>query len=100
MDNWNRRRFVAGSLASLASAQTQGAAVGTGMIGAGGRGSYLLKTVLDTPGTKVAAVCDIKPDRVDRAATAAGRDKPAAFSDYRRLLERKAAAGLQPASYC
>ena len=50
---------------------------------------YLLRTVLEVPGTKVTAVCDIKPDRLDKAATSAARDTPATFTDYRRLLERK-----------
>lgn len=101
MSDSNRRYFLAGSIgAGLARAQTSGAAVGTGMIGTGGRGSFLLRIVLDTPGTKVVAVCDIKPDRLDRAATAAGRDKPTTFSDYRKLLERKEVEAVFIASPC
>ena len=59
------------------------------MIGTGNRGAHLLRTVLELPGTKVTAVCDLKPDRLDKAATSAARDTPATFTDYRRLLERK-----------
>ncbi len=63
--------------------------VSTGMIGVGNRGSHLLTNVLAEKRAKVAAICDIKPDRLDRAASAAARDQPVTMSDYRRLLERK-----------
>jgi len=84
----NRRIFVLGAAAGLASAQSTDTTL-TGMIGVGNRGSALLRGVLAQPGVKVAAVCDIKPDRLDRAATAAARDNPAAYSDYRKILDRK-----------
>jgi predicted dehydrogenase len=70
------------------------------MIGVGNRGSYLLRVVLDEPRAKVAAICDIKSDRLDRAATAAARDKPATTADYRRLLERKDVQAVFIASPC
>ncbi len=70
-------------------AQGAGETVGTGLIGVGNRGSYHLKTVLEVPGAKIVALCDIKPDRLDRAATLAARDQPKTYTDYRRLLESK-----------
>ena len=63
--------------------------VGTGMIGTGNRGSYLLQGAMAQPGAKITAVCDTKPDRLDKAASAAAKDRPATYSDYRKLLERK-----------
>jgi predicted dehydrogenase len=80
--------FVLGAGAGLVSAQS-GEPTQTGMIGVGNRGSLLLRNVLAQPGVKVAALCDIKPDRLDRAATAAARDNPATYPDYRRILDRK-----------
>ncbi len=82
----DRRVFLAGGATLLA--QT-GDPVRAGFIGTGNRGGHLLRTVLELPGAKVAAVCDTKPDRLDKAATSAARDTPATFTDYRRLLERK-----------
>ena len=38
---------------------------------------------------KVVALCDIKPDRLDKAATAAAKDNPATYSDWRRVIDRK-----------
>ena len=44
--------------------------VRTAIIGTGNRGSYLLQGVLLQSKAQGAALCDIKPDRLDKAATA------------------------------
>jgi predicted dehydrogenase len=84
----NRRSFVLGS-AALAHAFQSDKTVGTGMIGVGNRGSFLLQGVLRQPNAKLVALCDIKPDRLDKAATAAARDNPATSADWRRVIENK-----------
>src|SRR5690349_20731905 len=84
----DRRLFLLGAAAVASQAQTS-QQVGTGMIGVGNRGSFLLRNVLEQPNAKVLALCDIKPDRLDKAATAAVRDNPATTSDWRKLIERK-----------
>jgi predicted dehydrogenase len=88
--NVNRRTFFLGSAVAARMASAQSAEpVLTGMIGVGNRGSFLLKGVLAQPDAKVAALCDIKPDRLDRAASAAARDNPATSNDWRKIIERK-----------
>ncbi|MCX6632223.1 MAG: Gfo/Idh/MocA family oxidoreductase [Candidatus Solibacter sp.] len=85
----NRRHFLAASSAvGVAFAQTA-QSVNTAVIGTGGRGTYLLRGVIEQPGAKVAALCDIKPDRLDKAATIATRDNPATYTDWRRIIDRK-----------
>jgi len=59
------------------------------VIGAGNRGSHLLRGVIEQPDAKVFLLCDIKPDRLDQAATAASRDNPATYADWRKIIERK-----------
>jgi predicted dehydrogenase len=59
------------------------------MIGVGNRGSHLLRGVLTQPNVRVAAVCDIKPDRLDKAATAASRDNAKTLTDWRKVLDMK-----------
>jgi myo-inositol 2-dehydrogenase / D-chiro-inositol 1-dehydrogenase len=81
-----RRDFMAAAIASPLLAQSPNDTVGVGMIGTGNRGSYVMTGVIKQPGVKVVAVCDTKPDRLDKAATTANA---ATFTDYRRLLERK-----------
>ena len=76
-------------MSGVAGAQTSKDPIRTAMIGVGNRGGYVLKEVLEQPGVKVVALCDIKPDRLDKAATSAARDKPETFKDYRKLLDRK-----------
>jgi predicted dehydrogenase len=88
--NVNRRNFLLGSAVSSGLASGQSAdRVGTAVIGTGGRGSYLLRGVLEQPNAKVIALCDIKPDRLDKAASSAARDNPTTYSDWRRIIERK-----------
>src|SRR5437016_4916600 len=86
--NVDRRTFLIGS---ALAAQAAGAdpAVGTAMVGIGNRGSFLLQGVLRQPNAKVLALCDIKPDRLDKAATAAARDNPKTYADWRQIIERK-----------
>lgn len=85
----NRREFLLGSAAAVAAAQPAAQTAGTGMIGVGNRGSYLLEAAMAQPGARILALCDIKPDRLDKAATAAARDNPATYSDWHKVLERK-----------
>jgi myo-inositol 2-dehydrogenase/D-chiro-inositol 1-dehydrogenase len=91
-----RRMFLRGTAIDGATAiggsvlgQVAGQPIRTAMIGTGNRGSWVLKEVMQQPGVKVVALCDIKPARLDAAASIAARDNPATFSEYKKLLERK-----------
>ena len=86
-----RRSFLLASAAAAARPlfAQPGEPAKTAMIGVGNRGSYLLQGVLEQPGAKVVAVCDLKPDRLDKAATAAKRDDPKTYTDWRQIVERK-----------
>jgi predicted dehydrogenase len=88
--NLNRRYILLGSAASaeLAAAQA-GERIATAVIGTGNRGSHLLGGVLQQPNAKVVALCDIKPDRLDKAASAASKDNPVTHADWRRIIDRK-----------
>jgi predicted dehydrogenase len=66
-----------------------------GFVGVGGRGTAMLKVALSIEGVEIPAVCDIIPERVERAQRLvqnAGQPKPAGFTgaeDYRKLAEMK-----------
>jgi predicted dehydrogenase len=100
--NANRRTFFFGSLAAAVLSKRVSAAekYGTGIVGVGNRGTYLLKTVIADPSAKVTAVCDIKPDRLDRAASIASRDNPKTYGDYRKLLEDKSVEAVFISAPC
>lgn len=86
--NPHRRTFLLGSAAATLAAQSAGQ-IPTAVIGTGNRGSYLLSGVLEQPNAKVAAVCDIKPDRLDKAASAAAKHNPSTYTDWRKIIDRK-----------
>lgn len=90
----DRRDFVKATVVTsgLGMLRRRASAAGplrTAMIGTGGRGSSVLQIILKQPDVKVTALCDIKPDRLEKAAGAAARDQPATFRDYRELLARE-----------
>src|ERR1017187_10418677 len=84
----DRRFFLLGSAIAAQAFQPE-RPVNTAVIGTGNRGSFLLQGVLRQPNAKVLALCDIKPDRLDKAASAAARDNPATYADWRRIIDRK-----------
>ncbi|MGE5647425.1 MAG: Gfo/Idh/MocA family protein [Acidobacteriota bacterium] len=62
-------------------------AVSFGIIGTGGRGSYVGGHMTRVPQTRLTAICDIHPDRIDSAKTKIpGADKAGAYKDHRDLL--------------
>lgn len=87
----NRRHFVVSSAAAAQAvfAQSANDQVATAMIGVGNRGSYLLGAVLKQPDARVVAICDNKPDRLDKAATAAAKFNPATTTDWHKIIDRK-----------
>lgn len=96
-----RRHFLLATAAALRGfSQNEPAPVRAGFIGTGNRGMYLLRAFMSQPGARVAALCDIKPDRLDKAATTAAEHKPETFSDYRRLLERREVEAVFIATPC
>jgi myo-inositol 2-dehydrogenase / D-chiro-inositol 1-dehydrogenase len=59
----------------------------TAVIGVGNRGSHLLEGVIQH--AKVAAICDLKADRLDKAATTAAKDNPKTYRDWRQVIDNK-----------
>ena len=82
-------------LAEPAHAEPKAGPIRLGVIGVGGRGTYLLSLALQA-GVEVPALCDIKEPHLNRAidiaAKARGGRKPAGYSrgpkDYQRMLQR------------
>jgi len=71
------------------------AVVRVGLIGYGGRGTSLLNDLLGIPGVAVNAVCDLVPERVQRAqdrVEKAGQKRPAGYhageTDFQNLCRR------------
>jgi predicted dehydrogenase len=63
-----------------------------GMIGVGGMGTGRLRQFLEHPDVQIAGICDVDRRHVDRAIALVNKTAgytPAAFGDFRRLLEQK-----------
>jgi predicted dehydrogenase len=66
--------------------------INVGFIGVGGQGTSRLREFMKHPDVNVAAICDVDASHMERAAALveqAGRSKPAAVHDFRRVVERK-----------
>lgn len=62
-----------------------------GVIGSGGRGTYVMEGFLAEPDVAVAAVCDVFRPNAEKAAAIVEKTggKPEIYGDYRRVLDRK-----------
>ena len=106
MSNPNRRAFLAAATATAAASRlsaADGGDIRVGFIGVGNRGTALLRNLLDTKSAQVVAVCDISPDNAKRAATlvtGAGQKDPAAFDDWKKMLEHKGVDAVVSALPC
>jgi predicted dehydrogenase len=97
MAKLTRRHALAGAAANLlivkpgiAFGSQANSAVSFGIIGTGGRGSYVGTHMAKDPRTRLIAICDIYPDRIDRAKTnIPGADKARVYRDHKELLAQK-----------
>ncbi|HYZ85585.1 MAG TPA: Gfo/Idh/MocA family oxidoreductase [Bryobacteraceae bacterium] len=64
-----------------------------GVIGSGGRGTFVMGTFQKEPGVHVGAICDVYEPNLERAQSAAakaqGGTTPKAYRNYKQLLEDK-----------
>lgn len=59
-----------------------------GMIGTGGRGQTILRSLVQVSGVRVAALCDINPQALEQAKGIVAGHAPRTYSYYRDLLEQ------------
>jgi predicted dehydrogenase len=94
MTQLSRRTAVAGFSSGLLIVRPETAfgsqansAVAFGIIGTGNRGRYVGTLFVKDPRSRLTAICDIFPDRIDLAKTQVpGADKARAYRDYKELL--------------
>lgn len=86
-----RRNFLvtAATAAQATFGQAPGAQVATAVIGVGNRGTSLLGEVMKQSTARVVALCDNKPDRLDKAATKAAASNPRTTSDWHKIIDDK-----------
>lgn len=84
-----REAVKAAAVSALSYSKILGAnnRIGLGVIGTGGRGTYVMTLFQKNDDVEVRALCDVYALRIDQAKKEAPDTK--AFSDHRRLLELK-----------
>jgi len=80
--------LMLGSSSARASAWRAIDRVNVGVIGAGGQGSSLIRSLATVPNSKITAMCDIFETNLNKGVNLAG-SQPRAFIDYRKLMESK-----------
>ena len=94
MPKMTRRAALGGGALLLSKPRTAfgfqaNSQVALGIIGTGGRGRYVGTLFANDPRVRVAALCDIYHDQIDRAKTEIpGVDRTPAFKNYQDLLAR------------
>jgi predicted dehydrogenase len=110
----NRRRFLGcsaaaslalsqGTVADAVSAEADARPVRLGLVGIGNRGTTLLRSLLELPGTEVVAVCDPEPKHRMRGqgiVEKARGHRPEAYEDPRRCFDRPDIAAIVVAVPC
>src|SRR5512144_2375363 len=91
----SRRVFMAGGATAASALRVAGAndRVRLGIIGTGGRGSYLMRAANSVGGIQWVAVCDAWDKRREQAAGIAGSPVEQ-LADYRKLLDRQDIDGV------
>lgn len=72
-----------------------------GWLGVGGRGTQLLTDfVAHCPDGRIAAVCDLIPDRLERGRKIAEKDRPNGYTDYREMIDKEKLDGIATIVAC
>jgi len=87
--------LVSLGLAGVARGYPANEKVQLGWIGCGGRSSGLMKHMLESvPDARVVGVCDLIPDRMEKARKFWERDKPNGYLDFRKMFEKEKLDGV------
>src|SRR5262252_3470576 len=87
----NRRAFLISGAGAFASGAPSDQ-VGLGVIGSGGRGTFVMGVFQKDPSVRVRAICDVYEPNLENALSAASKVQgaaPKAYRNYKELLADK-----------
>lgn len=85
-----RRSFIlAGGVALLKAQTAPSDQISLGVIGSGGRGTFVMTVFQKDPSVRVGAICDIYEPNLENALSIASKDRPRAYRNYKQLLDDK-----------
>src|SRR5271157_6047237 len=88
----DRRRFLLAGGAAFAAGAAPSDQVILGVIGSGGRGTFVMGVFQKEASVRVEAICDIYEPNLERAlsdAKKAGGSAPKAYRNYKELLDSR-----------
>jgi predicted dehydrogenase len=88
----SRRRFLIGSGSMLAAQASPADQIQLGVIGSGGRGTFVMTVFQKDPALRVAAICDVYEPNLENAVSTASKaagTHPRIFRNYKDLLADK-----------
>jgi len=89
--NSNRRTFILAGGGALTVSAAPSDQVTLGLIGAGGRGTFVMTVFQKDPALKVGAICDVYEPNLERGLSTAKKagSTAQAYRNYKKLLEDK-----------
>lgn len=88
----DRRTFIYAGSGAILNAQTPPSdRIVLGVIGSGGRGTFVMSVFQKDPSVRVGAICDVYEPNLENALTAASRagSRPKPYRNYKQLLDDK-----------
>src|SRR5271156_3404693 len=83
-----RRSFLLAGGGALLKAQTAPSdQITLGVIGSGGRGTFVMTVFQKDPSVRVGAICDVYEPNLENALSLASKDKAKAYRNYKQLLD-------------
>jgi predicted dehydrogenase len=86
-----RRTFILAGSGALITQAAPSDSIVMGVIGSGGRGTFVMSVFQKDPALKVGAICDVYEPNLERALSAASKagSHPKAYRNYKELLADK-----------
>jgi predicted dehydrogenase len=85
----HRRSFILGGGALLRAQTAPSDRISLGVIGSGGRGTFVMTVFQKDPSVRVGAICDVYEPNLENALSLASKDHPRAYRNYKQLLDDK-----------
>ncbi len=88
----SRRHFFLAGSTMLAAHAAPSSQINLGVIGSGGRGTYVMSAFQKDPAVRVASVCDVYEPNLEKALSIAAKAQggsPRAIRNYKQILEDK-----------
>lgn len=86
MSTLSRRQALTAIAASVATGSAANSAITVGVLGTGNRGSYVSTMMAKNTPARIVALCDLFPEKMDKAKKMMGAGDAKLYTDFRKML--------------